>query len=241
MVQRFIAGMILCAGAVVCHADVAVAADDPAAETTIVTLGDSITRGVRSGVNADETFAARLEQLLRADGVSVRVANVGIGGERTDQGLARLDQAVLSLKPHLVTIMYGTNDCHVDVGKTESRLTAEQYAANLRELVAKLRAAQIVPVLMTPPPYGKSAGPNGVGEHPNIRVEKYAAACRKVAAETKCALVDHYADWKKRENDGADIGSWTTDQCHPNPEGHAIMAEAMLPVVKEALNITVKN
>src|SRR6185437_765682 len=80
----------------------------------IVTLGDSITKGVRGGVKADETFSARLQAMLREKGVAVEVINAGIGGERTDQALRRLEKDVIARKPNLVTIMYGTNDSYVD-------------------------------------------------------------------------------------------------------------------------------
>ena len=70
---------------------------------------------------AEETFAALLEADLKSRGVEARVTNVGIGGERTDGALARLEKDVLAKKPRLVTVMYGTNDSYVDKGKTDSR------------------------------------------------------------------------------------------------------------------------
>ena len=97
--------------------------DRPLSRTThIVTLGDSITKGERSGVTAEQTFASLIESSLLVAGRPVRVTNVGIGGERTDQALARLGK-VLALKPDVVTIMYGTNDSFVDQGQTASRLS----------------------------------------------------------------------------------------------------------------------
>lgn len=211
-------------------------ASTPAAsKLRIVTLGDSITKGVRSGVKAEETFAARLEAGLRAGGADVSVVNVGIGGERTDQALKRLAKDVLAQKPAVVTIMYGTNDSYVDQGKSASRITADEYRANLLRLVDELRAAGTSPVLMTEPRWGKTAKPNGVGEHPNVRLEKYVEACRAVAKEKQAALVDHFQHWTAAEAKGTDIGAWTTDQCHPNPDGHRVLAELMLPVVRSAL------
>lgn len=201
----------------------------------IVTLGDSITKGVRPGVKAEETFAARLEAGLRTDGVSASVVNVGIGGERTDQALKRLAKDVIAQQPDLVTIMYGTNDSYVDQGKNASRITAEEYRANLVRLVDVLRAAGITPVLMTEPRWGKTAKLNGVGEHPNVRLEKYVEACRAVAKEKQTPLVDHYQHWNNAEAKGTDIGSWTTDQCHPNPDGHRVLSEIMLPVIRASL------
>src|SRR6266511_4693357 len=117
----------------------------------VVTLGDSITRGVRPGVKAEETFSALLQDGLVKRKVAAEVRNVGIGGERTDQALNRLTRAVLAVKPQIVVVMYGTNDSYVDRGQKDSRLTAEQYGANLRKLVAEIRKAGARPVLMTPP------------------------------------------------------------------------------------------
>ncbi|HTI51972.1 MAG TPA: GDSL-type esterase/lipase family protein [Planctomycetaceae bacterium] len=206
-------------------------ADEP--PLRIVTLGDSITKGVRQGVAADETFSALLEAALKKRGVTSEVINVGIGGERTDQALARLDKEVVGKKPRIVAIMYGTNDSYVDKGKSEPRLTADEFRTNLAGIVDKLESAGIRPILMTEPRWGKSAK-NGLDENPNGRLEKYMDACRALARERKLPLVDHFADWTEAEAQGADIGAWTTDQCHPNPAGHRRMAELILPVVLKA-------
>jgi lysophospholipase L1-like esterase len=212
------------------------AADEKSDEAVvkIVTLGDSITKGVRSGVKPDETFAVLVEAGLKKQGIAAQVINVGIGGERTDQALARLDQEVLPHKPRIVTIMYGTNDSFVDKGKQEPRLSAQEFRENLVAIVARLRAAGVTPVLMTEPRWGPE-GRNGLDENPNGLLGKYVAECRSVAKDEKLTLVDHFAHWTKAEADGTKIADWTTDQCHPNPAGHRIMAELMLPVVREAL------
>lgn len=210
----------------------AVRAEEP--KVRIVTLGDSITRGVRSGVKAEETFSALLQAGLRDQKIDAEVINVGIGGERTDQAIKRLAKDVIAKKPVLVTIMYGTNDSYVDKGKQEPRLTTAEYETNLRQLVKELRAAGIQPVLMTAPRWGDKAR-NGKGENPNIALEPYLQVCRKVAEDTKAPLVDHYNYWLKKEKEGVTLGDWTTDQCHPNPQGHKELAQFMLPVVAEAL------
>lgn len=208
---------------------------DPVAGVEIVALGDSITKGARPGVRRDETFAARLEAALNDRGWPVRVTNVGIGGERTDQALQRLDKDVLARRPRIVTIMYGTNDSYVDRGQQNSRITAAAYRSNLCELVTRLQAAGALPILMTEPRWGKSAGLNGAGEHPNLRLEAYLQECRAVAAELQTPLVDHYAHWQAAEAGGQSLGAWTTDQCHPNATGHRVMMETMLPAIEAAL------
>jgi lysophospholipase L1-like esterase len=201
---------------------------------TIVSLGDSITKGVRSGVANEQTFSSLIEKQLTDDGQSVRVVNVGIGGERTDQALKRLDR-VLAHKPDIVTVMYGTNDSYVDKGKTTSRLTVEQYRANLQNIVVQLLRRGIQPVLMTEPRWSDKAGPNGLGENPNIKLEPFVEACRETAKEWRVPLVDHFADWTAAKKGGADLHGWTTDGCHPNPDGHARLADAMLPVLKQSI------
>jgi lysophospholipase L1-like esterase len=197
----------------------------------IVALGDSITKGVRSGVTSQQTFAAQIEVQLRDLGRSVSLTNVGIGGERTDQALKRL-KGVIDLKPNLVTIMYGTNDSYVDKGKTKSRITVDVYRANLIQITARLLEHGIVPILMTEPRWSAKASNNGLGENPNIKLEPYMVACREVAAEWRVPLIDHFATWSKHKEDGTDLHAWTTDGCHPNPSGHKVLASTMLPALK---------
>ncbi|MBI2804445.1 MAG: SGNH/GDSL hydrolase family protein [Planctomycetes bacterium] len=200
----------------------------------IVTLGDSITRGVRGGVKAEDTFAYQLQQSLAKENLKTNVVNVGIGGERTDQALNRLG-SILKLRPSIVTIMYGTNDSYVDRGAKDARISPEAFRKNLEKLIADLRKAGVTPILMTEPRWGDKAGKNGVGEHPNLRLERYVKVCREVAVKTKTPLVDHFAHWTAANSKGTDIGTWTTDQCHPNPRGHAEITKLMLPTVRGAL------
>lgn len=195
----------------------------------VVSLGDSITRGERSGVKKDETFSALLAARLK-----VEVANVGVGGERTDGALARLGKAVLDKKPKVVLVMYGTNDSYVDKGAKLPRLSTKQYRENLVSLVEKIRKGGAEPILMTEPRWAKLQK-NGLGEDPNVRLEEYMEACRAVAKEHKTPLVDHYTYWKDAEAKGTVLFDWTTDGCHPNPRGHKVLADLIEPVLKKAL------
>jgi len=201
----------------------------------IVTLGDSITHGTRTGVPADTIFAARIEKSLNGQGISCEVVNVGIGGERTDQALKRLERDVLSLNPQFVVVMYGTNDSFVDVGKKQSRISPDAYEKNLRELVTRLRDANSQPILMTEPRWGDDAAGNGLGEHPNVRLEQFVERCRLVAKEMKVPLVDNFAAWTTAHHDGQDLSDWTTDECHPNSQGHKVIADRLHDVLANQL------
>jgi len=44
--------------------------------------------------------------------------------------------------------------------------------------------------------------------------------------------VDHFAGWSKARKDGVTLRDWTTDGCHPNPAGHIVLANTMLPVLE---------
>lgn len=207
------------------------AATDP---VVVVALGDSITKGVRSGVKETDTFAALLGERLNKDAGPVRVVNVGVGGERTDGALARLQKDVLPLKPRVVLVMYGTNDSYVDHGKTESRLSVRQYEKNLVALIDTLRKHGAEPVLMTEPRWAPGAK-NGLGENPNDRLAEYMVVCRDAAKANKVALVDHFAHWTAAEKKGTALRDWTTDGCHPNPRGHEQLADAIEPVLRKVL------
>jgi len=207
--------------------------DEPTRERVILCLGDSITKGVRPGVDASQTFAARLEAQLKSDGEPARVINVGVGGEQTEQALARFGKVLSEHRPDIVTVMYGTNDSYVDKGGTAERIVPWRFRANLEALVARIRRAGAEPVLMTEPRYAERSGPNGIGEHCNIRLERFVAITREVAKEQGTPIVDHFAGWSEAVRSGRDLRDWTTDGYHPNPAGHAEMAERMAAVVRE--------
>ncbi|AGA26754.1 GDSL-type esterase/lipase family protein [Singulisphaera acidiphila] len=201
---------------------------------TVVTLGDSITKGVRDGVRPEETFAALAERALKAKGINVRVVNLGVGGERTDQALKRLD-AIAEPRPQVVTVMYGTNDSYVDPGKDGPRIALGDFRKNLKAIVEGLLLRGIDPVLMTAPREAENAPLNGLGENRNLRLAPFMAACREVAKECRVPLVDHFARWTDAEAKGQSLKEWTTDGYHPNPIGHQDLANAIIPALLEEL------
>lgn len=205
-------------------------------DPVVVTLGDSITKGYRPGVSKDETFSALLEKSLKSKGAKARVINLGIGGERTDQALVRFDKDVVSQKPTIVTIMYGANDSYIDKGRDKPRLDKKQFEANLRDLVERCKKTGARPILMTSNSYGEKPAPNGVGQNPNDLLRDYMEITRKVSRETGTPLVDHFAFWTRSQKDGTDVGTWTTDQLHPNPLGHQKMADLMADSVYKSIS-----
>jgi lysophospholipase L1-like esterase len=207
----------------------------------IIALGDSITKGARPNVAPTQIFSALLQADLRAHGLRAEVHNVGIGGERTDQALERLARDVISQRPDLVTVMYGTNDSWVDAGKKEPRLSIDQFTDNLRILVARLASANIRVVLMSAPRFGDKNPRNGLGEDPNVRLAPFMERCRQVAREAQVPIVDHFEAWTQAEAHGQRVQEWTTDGCHPNPAGHAELAPRVITVVEPLVREILKS
>lgn len=213
---------------------------------TIVTFGDSTTATRGPLV----VYSMLLEKELPAAGIPVKVVNSGIGGHTTQNAIARFDKDVLQHEPDLVVIQYGINDSAVDVWRdppaTQSRVSVEQYDANLRKMIKQLKEKQISVILMTPnslrwiprmkqlygkPPYDPD-DPQGF----NVLLKSYAAAARKIAKEENVPLVDVYAafeNYDKQDNQAAD--DLLLDGMHPNTKGQKLVADLLLPQITAVL------
>lgn len=87
--------------------------DKPAGQFRVVTLGDSCTFGLGTpGVRYEDTWSARLEQLLRAakPGRDIRVLNFGCPGYSSFQGMRLLESRAAAYAPDLVIAYFGIND-----------------------------------------------------------------------------------------------------------------------------------
>lgn len=113
------------------------AAGASAQPVRVVALGDSNTAGF--GVATAQAFPARLEAMLRANGVDAQVSNAGISGDTTAGMLARLDAAVPE----------GTRIAIVQGGYNDLRRggSPATIAANVDAILARLRARGVQPVL----------------------------------------------------------------------------------------------
>lgn len=94
----------------------------------------------RSGVTTAQAFPA----VMAASMGAMMHGVFAVGGETSGNGLARI-QAVLDYAPTHVFLDFGVNDS--DPAKA---VTASQYEANMREIIARLQAHGIQVVLMSP-------------------------------------------------------------------------------------------
>jgi len=133
----------------------------------VVTLGDSITDGYRSEVDANHRWPDRLAERLaaRPDAAPVGVVNAGISGNRIlhdhpedlfgPSALARLDRDVLSV-PGLrwVVLMEGINDIghSTSAELSEQEVSADQIIGGMKQIIARVheRGAKIYGATLTP-------------------------------------------------------------------------------------------
>jgi len=103
-------------------------AQQPAADSrpVILAFGDSLTAGY--GVPAGFGYPGQLQKKLDAGGYKYRVVNMGITGDTTSGGRARMNRA-LAVNPAIVILELGAND-------SSSGLTLGQTQANLEQMIA---------------------------------------------------------------------------------------------------------
>ncbi len=112
----------------------------------IACFGDSLTAGY--GVDEESSYPANLQRSLDSAGYHYRVVNLGISGETTKDGLARVDR-VLALKPAIVVVEFGGNDGLRGVPVASSRSNLDGILSKLKQSGTKIALAGIT----LPPQY----------------------------------------------------------------------------------------
>ncbi len=177
----------------------------------VLAFGDSLTAGL--GLTPDAAFPARLEAVLRSDGVDAHVINGGVSGETTAGGVARLDWA-LGDHPDLVILELGANDALRGI---DPKLAY----ANLDKILARLEASG-AKVLLT----GMLAPPNWGRDYQH----EFAAIFPTLAEKYHVPLYPFFLDGV-----AMDPSLNQPDGLHPNAEGAAVIATKLAPYVERLL------
>jgi len=196
-------------------------------EAQLVFLGDSITHGwEKGGKEVWDKYWAPLN-----------AANFGIGGDRTEHVLWRLEHGNFDgLKPKEIVIMIGTNNTGHQ-GRPQKELdgavyqcTAQQTADGVKAIITKLQAkcpeAKILLLAIFP----RGATPEDKLRKQN---EETNAIIKGFADNKKVYFMDINA--KFLGTDGTLSKEIMPDLLHPNAKGYEIWAEAIEPKVKELL------
>lgn len=179
----------------------------------LVFLGDSITQGWANNDVWKKYFAPR------------NAANMGIGGDRTQHVLWRLDHGnVDGINPKLVVLMIGTNNSN---GTDNS---AEEIADGIKAIVGKLREklpeTKVLLLAIFPR-----------GEKPNPQREKNAQAS-KLASEVADDEMVYYLDIGDEflTPEGTLTKDIMPDFLHLTPRGYEIWATAINDKVAELMD-----
>lgn len=124
---RLVAGLVL-----VLTAASAAMAQQP---IRIVAFGGSSTFG--QGLERYDAYPAKLEKALQAKGHNVVVTNAGVSGDKTADGLARLDRAVPA-GTQIVIVEYGINDAFAKVDPATIRANLETMLGRIKERRAEI-------------------------------------------------------------------------------------------------------
>jgi acyl-CoA thioesterase I len=179
--------------------------------TEIVGFGDSLMAGYELPVG--DGFPAVLEVALKAQGLDVHVANAGVSGDTTTDGLARLDWSVPD-GTKLVILELGGNDALRGIAP-------EITAQNLDAMIVSLKNRNIKIVLagmLSPPNMGKDYEAKFNAIYPDL-AKKYALPLIPFFTEGVTGHPELQIE----------------DKLHPNRQGMDIMVKNALPHILEAL------
>ncbi|WP_022666688.1 arylesterase [Desulfospira joergensenii] len=162
----------------------------PLSVSRIVCFGDSLTRGYGAGKGKD--YPSRLAEMT-----GIEVINSGMSGNTTADGLARLEDDVLSYEPDVVLITLGGNDM-------KNRVNVDTARANLVSIIQRIQDARAMVVLggIDIPLYGKG----------------YAQMYESLARQTGSVLIPNILE------DLFGHPDLMSDSIHPNDKGYEIMA-----------------
>jgi lysophospholipase L1-like esterase len=182
-------------------------------DATIVAFGDSITAGFAVRRGFPSLWKEMLQQKYPL--AKVEMINSGISGDTSQDGLARLDWAVLSYEPDLVTINFGINDAVLDI-------SVDEFKANLIKMIRRIRSGPESEILLL------SSQPLETPPYDRI-VQDYYRAVEDVAREMEVGFVDVYRAWMERVRAGTPLGSLILSGLdHPNDSGYRIIAEELM-------------
>ncbi len=182
------------------------------ARPVIACFGDSLTAGF--GLEPGQSFPDLLQAELDRRGYRYRVANLGVSGDTSQDGLSRLSIA-LEEKPALALVELGANDGL----RGEPVATTESNLAAIVEAFQKAGARVVLAGITLPPNYGPEY------------IRQFDAMYRSLAARYKLKLIPFLL-----EGVGGHADLMQRDGLHPNAEGARIVAATVFQALQPMLH-----
>jgi lysophospholipase L1-like esterase len=205
----------------------------------IVALGDSITDGANSTVNANQSWPAQLAARFQANPETrhLAVVNAGISGNRVlhdDAGpnaLARFDRDVLARDGvKYVMVLEGINDLgfpHLPGAHGQQEVTAAQLIAGLRQIIMRAHAHGIKVIGCTLTPYQGAVYYSGEGEAKREAINRWIRTSGAFDGVVDFDAVTRDPNHPLRYLPADDSG----DHLHPGDAGYKAMADAVNPAL----------
>ena len=183
-----------------------------AQEPTILIVGDSLSAGY--GIDVDQSWATLLQLRLEEQGYEHRVVNASIGGETTEGGATRINQALETFSPALVILELGGND-------GLRGIPANRMQDNLENIIVKSEASGAAVVMLgirIPTNYGR----------------RYREAFERVFSDL---AAQYDIQWIEFFMEGIvfDEDLMQSDGIHPNAAAQPLLLDNAWPVITTAL------
>lgn len=172
----------------------------------IVCLGDSNTVGYGASYSYCDLIGG------------VKVAT---GGHSSREAKERVGE-VLSYRPKTVIVMIGTGDAYDPDGDGLSRITLEEYQANLKAIIKPLKRRKIRVILLTPLCTQQQSF--------NALLKPYVLANRAIAKRAKLESVENYTPCAEDLIEGVQIFS---DYAHLTDLGQSLLAVRVQKVLNK--------
>ena len=181
--------------------------------TRFSAFGDSITYGVMYRTwYPDKGYVPRLDILVKDLSAAFHVINRGIPGEKTAEGLARIEEEITTYRAKYTFLMEGTNDMSGGV-------PSQVAAFNMGEMIKKCFQNGVYPLLGTVIPRADSFWEGSIRQNTLLLND----LLRDLASELKISLTDHYETFMLHPTGYLDLFS---DGAHPNEAGYQKIAES---------------
>ena len=177
----------------------------------IACFGDSLTAGF--GLDPGQSFPDLLQRDLDQRGYQYRVANLGVSGDTTQDGVARLPQ-LMAEKPAVVLLELGANDGLRGLPVSVTRGNLEQIVVAVKNSGGRV----ILAGMTLPPNYGPEYIP------------KFEAVFRDLAAKYKLRLIPFLL-----EGVGGNANLMQKDGLHPNANGARRVEETVRKAIEPLL------
>ncbi len=199
------------------------------AQDVYLAFGDSVTEGVGDDPSRTEFgYPPRLTELFANAGETITVINAGLGGERTTEGLTRIDTFLADGGDFLI-LMEGTND----VG---GGLSVETIRFNLSEMARKAGEQGFSVILATTIP----RVPNARRDPANLETQQLNQEVRNLAGGNQHRLADPFEVFGSTPNvfqDFYDDSNPDDRVGHPNSEGYDLLAQLIFDMLRGIDNV----